>query len=100
MKKKTEKEPIAKEGDLKVYHIPQVPMKGFEVLVKTVSEGKLILDTLAKYDIFQFENNIKPDYCNAGGLMVFEDGEWLDWDCKECYGTVDDCECEKVAACF
>ena len=67
------------EGDLKVWHIPQVPMKWFEVPVDSPEEAIKILDALAHYDIFQFENNIKPDYCNAQGLLVFDDGEWLEW---------------------
>ena len=37
------------------------------------------MDVLADYDKFQFENNIKPDYSNAGGLEIFENGEWPDW---------------------
>lgn len=68
------------EGDLKVWWVPQLPMKAFEVPVKTLAEASLLLDTLAAYDAFQFENNVKPDYCNAGGLQVFESGEWLDWE--------------------
>lgn len=68
-----------KEGDLKVWWIPQVPGKAFEVPVKSPEEAILIMDTLAQYDIFQLENNIKPDYCNAGGLNVFEDGDWSNW---------------------
>lgn len=68
-----------KEGDLKVWWIPQVPGKPFETPVGNVVEGKLLLKTLARYDQFQFRNNIKPDYCNVGGLMVFECGEWTDW---------------------
>lgn len=67
------------EGDLRVWWVPQLPMKAFEVPVKTLAEANLLLDTLAAYDAFQFENNVKPDYCNAGGLQVFESGEWLDW---------------------
>ena len=70
---------MPQENDLKVWWIPQVPMKPFEVSVKTIEEGKLIMDTLAYYDLFQYENRIKPDYCNAGGLLIFEDGEWSDW---------------------
>lgn len=72
-----------KEGNLKVWWIPQIPMKQFEVPVKSPKEAVLILDTLARYDAFQFENNIKPDYCNAGGLLVFEDGEWTEWYSKD-----------------
>ena len=67
------------EGDLQVWWVPQVPMKAFEVPVKTPAEAVLVLDVLAKYDAFQFENNVKGDYWNAGGLNVFEDGEWCDW---------------------
>lgn len=65
---------------LKVWWIPQVPMSNrFEVFVSSVAEGVKFLDALASYDAFQFENNIKPDYCNVGGLMMLEDGEWVDW---------------------
>ncbi len=74
---------------LRVWWIPQVPMKAFRVDVKTLDEAKLLLDTLAKYDLFQFENNIKPDYANTGGLEVFEDGEWLEW-CDEDGCGIDD----------
>lgn len=52
----------------RVWWIPQVPMQRFFVPVKSPDEARLILTTLAKYDLFQFQNKIKPDYCNAGGL--------------------------------
>lgn len=68
-----------KGGDLRVWWIPQVPMHSFNVLVKNVEEAKLLLNTLADYDIFQFKNRIKPDYSNTGGLQVFENGEWVEW---------------------
>ncbi len=66
---------------LRVWWIPQIPMKSFEVNVKSLEEANLILNTLADYDIFQLENNIKPDYANAGGLQVFDEveNEWVDW---------------------
>lgn len=60
------------EGALKVWWIPQVPMKAFEFLVKDMVEGKKIMEVLADYDTFQFENNIKPDYSNMGGLVRLE----------------------------
>jgi hypothetical protein len=68
-----------KEGDLQVWWVPQVPMTAFTVAVPDVATGRLICDVLANYDTFQFENNVKPDYCNAGGINVFEDGEWFDY---------------------
>lgn len=64
---------------LKVWWIPQVPGKPFEVLLNSFAEAWVLLNALAQYDIFQFRNRIKPDYANAGGLMVLEDGEWTDW---------------------
>ena len=50
---------------LKVWWIPQIPMKAFEVLVPSVEEGRKLCDVLAQYDAFQFDNKIKPDYCNS-----------------------------------
>ena len=75
-----------KPGDLQVWGIPQVPMKSFTVDVASVEEAVKLMDVLADYDRFQFENNVKPDYCNAGGLQRWcadSDGEgtpgWEDW---------------------
>jgi hypothetical protein len=70
---------------LQVFWIPQVPGKAFNVAVDSVAEGIKIMDVLADYDKFQFENHIKPDYCNAGGLQMWaeDDGDgkpgWVDW---------------------
>ena len=68
-----------KPGDLRLWWIPQVPMKQFHVYVADVEQAMLLYDTLAQYDLFQLDNNIKPDFCNAGGLEVWEDGEWCEW---------------------
>ena len=54
---------------LRIWHIPQVPMRAFHVEVETLKEAIKILDILANYDLFQFENQVKPDYCNAQGLQ-------------------------------
>lgn len=68
-------------GQLRVWWIPQIPMKAFTVEVASLAEAKLLLNVLADYDTFQFENNIKPDYCNSGGLQVWHDDErdFIDW---------------------
>jgi len=68
-----------KEGDLRVWHIPQVPMQAFYVPVKNIEEAKKILIVLADYDIFQFENKVKPDYSNAAGLQEFQGGDWTEY---------------------
>lgn len=67
-------------GELRVWWIPQVPGKPFHVAVSSSAEAQKIMDVLASYDLFQFENRIKPDYSSAGGLSVFEDGDWFDWE--------------------
>lgn len=75
----------AKIGDLRVWHIPQVPGKPFHVLVDTPQEAQRVIQLLAAYDVFQYENKIKPDYMNVSGLEVFEadgvDGKsgWCEW---------------------
>lgn len=67
-------------SDLRVWWIPQIPGKPFYVNVSSVAEGVKLMDVLAKYDAFQLEHNIKPDYSNAGGLeMKDADGYWSDW---------------------
>jgi hypothetical protein len=66
-------------GSLRVWWIPQVPGQPFRVPVADISQAKFLLTTLANYDLFQFEQRIKGDYANIGGLEVFEDGEWFEW---------------------
>ncbi len=75
--KRQEKQP--QEGDLQVWWIPQVPMEAFHYAVKDVEQAKLLLNALAQYDLFQFENKVKPDYCNMGGLEYFNNYEWQEW---------------------
>jgi len=79
-----------KELKFRVWWIPQVPMEAFRVTVGSPKEAKNVLKILADYDTFQFENNIKPDYSNMGGLEVFEEGEWVEWydsKCEDINGT-------------
>lgn len=72
---------------LRVWWIPQIgTSKIFYVPVQSVEEGKKVMDLFAAYDIFQLQNNIKPDFCNTGGLQMFLNGEWEDW----CLETDDD----------
>lgn len=77
---------------LRVWHIPQVPGKAFKVEVDSVRDGVRLMDALADYDAFQYDNNIKPDYCNVNGLQIWDetltdqdledmelDDRWVDW---------------------
>lgn len=86
-----------KEGDLRVWWSPQVPMKPFHQTVPSVDAGILLLDALARYDQFQLENDIKPDYANVGGLEVFEGGEWCEWSHQETGDNIDEYMAVKAA---
>ena len=83
MDEKGKTEPI----QLRVIWVPQVPMKPFIVPVESLREAAKILDVLSCYDLFQYENKVKPDYTNMGSLEVFDsndttdspDGSWVNW---------------------
>lgn len=77
----------------RVWHVPQIPMKSFNVEVPTYEEAVRLKDALGLYDLFQLENNIKPDYSNMNGIQIFDyslskqdmedmelEDEWVDCD--------------------
>jgi hypothetical protein len=72
-----------RKENLRVWWIPQVPMRPFYVPVRSVKEAKLILNTLADYDLFQYDTNVKLDYTSAGGLQIQEGEEWIEWSNEE-----------------
>lgn len=69
------------EVKLRVWHILQIPCKPFHVPVSSPDEAIKILGVLADYDLFQFENHIKPDYSSAQGLEEWDEAEqeWVEW---------------------
>jgi len=83
-----------KEGQLRVWHIPQVPMYAFHIYVSSVKEAKLVLEALAIYDLFQLQYKIKPDYSNAQGLEIWDGKEWIEWEDEE-GNNIDDTELGK-----
>ena len=92
----SEKETQAQGVELRVWWIPQVPMRAFRYRVPTLQAAKMLCDALAQYDLFQYENNVKPDYDNAGGASwrhpELTQGEWYDFD------PDDEDECQEVEA--
>jgi len=75
---------IQETRPLKVYWYPQVPCEPFYQPVRNLNEALLLLRALASYDFFQLGHKIKPDYSNAGGLMVqVQGGDWEDWEGPE-----------------
>jgi len=71
------------ENKLRVWWIPQVGAgaEPFYVPVQSVEEGKKVMDMLVAYDAYQLQNRIKPDYCNTGGLQIYnpEIADYEDW---------------------
>jgi hypothetical protein len=82
-----QQQPTPQDRDLRVWWIPQIPGQPFYVPVSSPAEGKRVMDLLGRYDQFQFDNNIKGDYSNAGGLECFNqdelgtdfEQEWCEW---------------------
>lgn len=66
---------------LRVSHFPQIPCKAFITEVEDLKQAKLLSDVLANYDLFQFENRIKPDYANATVVEMWDEDEedWVSW---------------------
>lgn len=66
---------------LRVCHFPQLQCEPFIVTVENLEKAQLLIDTLANYDIFQYENRIKQDYANMTILEEWdeEEQEWCSW---------------------
>lgn len=68
------------KNQLRVTHIPQLPMNGFHVSVQNEREAYLILDTLAQQHLWLYKEKVIPDYSNAIFVeMLDEDGVWVDY---------------------
>ena len=75
----------------RLWHIPQIPGKSFKVESSNLEYLANLCDVLQRYDLFQYENNIKPNYANITGIEVWEDnGEVYGW------YALDDCEVSDI----
>lgn len=73
-----------KEGDLRIYHIPQVGSDGvFCKEVPDVHTAIKMLDILAYYDLRLLELKLRSDFSNCQGLEVFEENEWVEYNDSE-----------------
>jgi hypothetical protein len=72
-----------KRGDLRVWHIPQVPCKAFRVDVHDVRAAADMIHTLQRYDEYQLQHRIKPMYSSVSGLEVYDPSfgldPWVEW---------------------
>jgi hypothetical protein len=75
--------PAPEEGDLRIWWVPQIPGKAFKWPVADLTQAALMLDALAAYDDFQFAENVKGDYANMGGLQIYCNGDWEEWESED-----------------
>ena len=67
---------------MRVWWMPQVGVDAtFYIPIKSIEEAKKFIDILSAYDCFKYNHHIKPDYCNTGGVQVWDEEaqEWIDW---------------------
>ena len=74
MERKLNSDP--KEGDLRIYHIPNPPHRGFEMDVRSPRHAYEVLSVIWAYDNYLGDELV---YMNVSGLLVFEDSEWIEW---------------------
>lgn len=84
----------------RVWWCPQIGVKkNFLIPVCSIEEAKKIMDILAAYDCYEYNQNIKSDYANYGGLEVFNEEvqEWEDWEYEDNDDYFDDIDeyCER-----
>ena len=70
---------------LRVCWIPLELVDSFKVEADTTKEGVKLMDILADYDNLQYDNNIKSDYSNVGGIEQYskDSGEGESWDVED-----------------
>jgi hypothetical protein len=73
---------MAEHKKYRAWYIPQVPGKAFEVETDSLAEAVKIENLLVDFSIFEYDNHIKPDYSDAGGVDEWdeEEGEWSSLD--------------------
>lgn len=64
---------------LQVWHFPQVPCPAFTVDVKDEYEAMKMINTLADQHCWLFKNKIIPDYSSNLTVVMWEDGQWVDY---------------------
>lgn len=77
-----------KSEKLRIYHYPQLGSGCiFYQDVKCIKEAWKILNLLWDYDLFQYNNQLKPDYSSASGLEWYDNefNEWVEWNDQDGY---------------
>src|SRR5690606_22865471 len=60
-------------GDLRAWHIPQIPGTPFYIRVADVHAAKQALALLSAYDEFLLDENIRGDFASVQGIERYEE---------------------------
>lgn len=63
----------------KIFYIPQVPMPAFEREYEDFETAKEVLNAIINFSIFEYDNNVKPDYSDVAGISYWEEA-YQDWE--------------------
>ena len=67
---------------LKVWFMPAIEVAEkprYEKEVDSIEQAVFLLNEIAQYTLLLGDASIMPDYSNVGGIMMLENGEWVDW---------------------
>jgi hypothetical protein len=66
---------------LRVWWKSTFPGNAFYFPVNSLLEAKLLLTALPEYDWFLYDNHLRGNYSNAGGLQMWNEStqEWEEW---------------------
>jgi len=84
---------------LRVWWVSQMGTDAIHIPVQSVKEAKKTMDLLSYFDCFQYNQHIRPDYSNTGGLEMYDEEtqEWCDWVYEDDNEYIEDIDewCEK-----
>ena len=65
----------------RAWYVAKMPMKAFTVETTNAIDAEKILDVLEDFSLFEIQNNVKPDYAEAGGIDIWDEEyqEWTDY---------------------
>lgn len=67
-------------GALLMWHMPEVA-SGEKLYIPVISpeQGQKFIFLFNDYDHFLLKNNLRADFTNASGLLVYKDEQWKEW---------------------
>ncbi len=65
----------------RVWYSPQIPMPAFFYDTDSLDTARAVLDALGQFSAYEYNNGVKPDYADAGGIELWdEEYGWEEYD--------------------